>query len=157
MLKKFCRITNFQLYLHPHTSSSSRFNKQIFTASRGVESTGAPRPVGKTKLSGCATENFLTASSIVFNDDDEVDNNHGGIWLLQVIPYLDCHLAFPLLAHLFETSLFPTNEVIAAQYEGHQHIRLCIDFVRTDLSGDKVPSGRVFFSACCSNSNCRSL
>ena len=26
-------------------------------------------------------------------------------------PYLDCHLTFPLLAHLRETSLFPTDEV----------------------------------------------
>ncbi|GLB38820.1 putative component of the eukaryotic translation initiation factor 3 (eIF-3) complex, which is involved in protein synthesis of a specialized repertoire of mRNAs and, together with other initiation factors, stimulates binding of mRNA and methionyl-tRNAi to the 40S ribosome [Lyophyllum shimeji] len=34
-----------------------------------------------------------------------------------IIPYLDRHLAFPLLAHLVETSLFPVNEVQAAQYE----------------------------------------
>ena len=30
------------------------------------------------------------------------------------IPFLDCCLAFPLLTLLFETSLFPPNEVIAA-------------------------------------------
>ncbi|KAI6039199.1 eIF3 subunit 6 N terminal domain-containing protein [Pisolithus marmoratus] len=34
-----------------------------------------------------------------------------------IIPYLDRHLAFPLLAHLVETQLFPVEEVQAAQYE----------------------------------------
>ena len=34
-----------------------------------------------------------------------------------VIPYLDRHFAFPLLAHLAETKLFAEEEVQAAQYE----------------------------------------
>ncbi|KII86561.1 hypothetical protein PLICRDRAFT_177325 [Plicaturopsis crispa FD-325 SS-3] len=34
-----------------------------------------------------------------------------------IIPYLDRHLAFPLLAHLAEDELFPVEEVQAAQYE----------------------------------------
>ncbi|KAL4062111.1 eIF3 subunit 6 N terminal domain-containing protein [Scleroderma citrinum] len=34
-----------------------------------------------------------------------------------VIPYLDRHLAFPLLAHLVETQLFPVEQVQQAQYE----------------------------------------
>lgn len=34
-----------------------------------------------------------------------------------IIPYLDRHLAFPLLAHLVETQLFPVKQVWAAQYE----------------------------------------
>ncbi|KAF8877520.1 eukaryotic translation initiation factor 3 subunit 6 [Infundibulicybe gibba] len=34
-----------------------------------------------------------------------------------IIPYLDRHLSFPLLAHLAETSLFPVEEVQVAQYE----------------------------------------
>ena len=34
-----------------------------------------------------------------------------------LIPYLDRHLAFPLLAHLTETALFPEDQVRAAQYE----------------------------------------
>ena len=34
-----------------------------------------------------------------------------------IIPYLDRHLVFPLLAHLAETSLFPVEEVQVAQYE----------------------------------------
>ncbi|TDL17852.1 eukaryotic translation initiation factor 3, subunit 6 [Rickenella mellea] len=34
-----------------------------------------------------------------------------------IIPFLDRHLAFPLLAHLAETGLFPVDHVRAAQYE----------------------------------------
>lgn len=34
-----------------------------------------------------------------------------------IIPYLDRHFAFPLLAHLVETETFPVEEVQAAQYE----------------------------------------
>ena len=34
-----------------------------------------------------------------------------------LIPYLDRHLSFPLLAHLGETGLFPAKEVTVAQYE----------------------------------------
>ncbi|TFK60523.1 eukaryotic translation initiation factor 3, subunit 6 [Pluteus cervinus] len=36
---------------------------------------------------------------------------------ITIIPYLDRHLAFPLLARLVETGLFPIEEVSAAQYE----------------------------------------
>ncbi|KAG6831367.1 hypothetical protein H0H87_005378 [Tephrocybe sp. NHM501043] len=34
-----------------------------------------------------------------------------------IIPYLDRHLSFPLLAHLSDGTLFPEQEVTAAQYE----------------------------------------
>lgn len=34
-----------------------------------------------------------------------------------IIPYLDRHLVFPLLAHLTESSIFPSAEVQVAQYE----------------------------------------
>lgn len=34
-----------------------------------------------------------------------------------IIPYLDRHLAFPLLAHLSELSIFPDQDVLVAQYE----------------------------------------
>ncbi|EPQ51138.1 eukaryotic translation initiation factor 3, subunit 6 [Gloeophyllum trabeum ATCC 11539] len=34
-----------------------------------------------------------------------------------IVPYLDRHLAFPLLTHLVETGLFPPEDVAAAQYE----------------------------------------
>ncbi|KAF8585071.1 eukaryotic translation initiation factor 3, subunit 6 [Ramaria rubella] len=34
-----------------------------------------------------------------------------------IIPYLDRHLAFPLLSHLTETTLFPVEQIIKAQYE----------------------------------------
>ncbi|RDB14968.1 Eukaryotic translation initiation factor 3 subunit E [Hypsizygus marmoreus] len=35
----------------------------------------------------------------------------------KIIPHLDRHLSFPLLAHLAETNLFPVEEVQIAQYE----------------------------------------
>ena len=34
-----------------------------------------------------------------------------------IIPYLDRHLAFPLLAHLSELNIFPDQDVQVAQYE----------------------------------------
>jgi translation initiation factor 3 subunit E len=34
-----------------------------------------------------------------------------------IIPFLDRHLSFPLLTHLAEAQLFPTEEVAQAQYE----------------------------------------
>ena len=34
-----------------------------------------------------------------------------------IIPYLDRHLVFPLLAHLAEIPIFPKPEVYTAQYE----------------------------------------
>lgn len=34
-----------------------------------------------------------------------------------IIPYLDRHLTFPILAHLAETELFPESEVQIAQFE----------------------------------------
>lgn len=35
----------------------------------------------------------------------------------KMIPFIDKHLAFPVLTHLLETSLFPEEDVRAAQYE----------------------------------------
>ncbi|KAF5317716.1 hypothetical protein D9619_012597 [Psilocybe cf. subviscida] len=34
-----------------------------------------------------------------------------------IIPYLDRHMSFPILAHLADTGLFPSKEVLVAQYE----------------------------------------
>ena len=33
-----------------------------------------------------------------------------------LIPYLDRHLAFPLLTHLVETGLYPAQQIFIAQY-----------------------------------------
>jgi len=66
-----------------------------------------------------------------------------------IIPYLDRHLAFPLLAHLFETSLFPTNEVIVAQYElakGTNMYDYTSSLFEQIYPGEKVPSGKVSLS-----------
>jgi translation initiation factor 3 subunit E len=66
-----------------------------------------------------------------------------------IIPYLDRHLSFPLLAHLRETSLFPTNEVIAAQYALAKGTNM-FDYASTLFEqihpGEKVHSGRVAFT-----------
>jgi hypothetical protein len=77
-----------------------------------------------------------------------------------IIPYLDRHLAFPLLAHLLEVSLFPTDEVIAAQYALAKGTNM-FDYASTLFvqiyPGEKVPSGKVSFSAFSANCNRRSL
>ena len=77
-----------------------------------------------------------------------------------IIPYLDRHLAFPLLAHLLEASLFPTDEVIAAQYalaKGTNMFDYASTLFMQIYPGEKVPSGGVLFSACSANFNRRSL
>ena len=66
-----------------------------------------------------------------------------------IIPYLDRHLAFPLLAHLFETSLFPTNEVIMAQYElakGTNMYDYTLSLFEQIYPGEKVLSCNVSLS-----------
>jgi len=35
----------------------------------------------------------------------------------RLIPYLDRHLAFPLLSFLLENDIFPSDQIIKAQYE----------------------------------------
>ena len=64
-----------------------------------------------------------------------------------IITFVGRYLAFPLLAHLFETSLFPTrtNEVIAAQYELAKGTSM-YDYTLSLFEiypGEKVPSGNV--------------
>ena len=77
-----------------------------------------------------------------------------------IIPYLDRHLAFPLLAHLLEASLFPTNEVIAAQYALAKGTNM-YDYTSTLFEqvypGEKVPSGELQFDALRANSDCGSV
>jgi translation initiation factor 3 subunit E len=63
-----------------------------------------------------------------------------------IIPYLDRHLAFPLLAHLTEISLFPIEEVQAAQYElakGTNMVDYAVSLFE-ELNPDKeVPAGKL--------------
>jgi len=66
-----------------------------------------------------------------------------------IIPYLDRHLAFPLLAHLRETSLFPTDEVIAAQYalaKGTNMFDYASTLFEQIYPGKKVHSGGHYFT-----------
>ncbi|EIW83824.1 eukaryotic translation initiation factor 3 subunit 6 [Coniophora puteana RWD-64-598 SS2] len=59
-----------------------------------------------------------------------------------IIPYLDRHLAFPLLAHLSETNLFPQEQVQAAQYElakGTNMVDYAVSLFEQLNPGEPVP------------------
>lgn len=62
----------------------------------------------------------------------------------KIIPYLDRHLAFPLLAYLTETGLFPAEEVQAAQYELARKTNM-VDFAISLFEyvypGKEIPTG----------------
>lgn len=61
-----------------------------------------------------------------------------------IIPYLDRHLAFPLLAHLVETSLFPIEQVQAAQYElakGTNMVDYAISLFEQLHPDEEIPPG----------------
>lgn len=61
-----------------------------------------------------------------------------------LIPYLDRHLSFPLLAHLSETGLFPAKEVTAAQYElakGTNMFDYAKGLFESIYPGETVPAG----------------
>lgn len=63
-----------------------------------------------------------------------------------IIPYLDRHLAFPLLAHLSETNLFPSEEVSVAQYELARGTNM-VDYAQSlfeQLYPDQEPPAGVF-------------
>ena len=64
----------------------------------------------------------------------------------KVIPYLDRHLAFPLLAYLTETRLFPPQEVQAAQYELARKTNMvdfAISLFETVHPGEEIPAGEL--------------
>ena len=62
----------------------------------------------------------------------------------KIIPYLDRHLAFPLLAYLTETGLFPAEDVQAAQYELARKTNM-VDFAvslfESVYPGNEIPAG----------------
>jgi translation initiation factor 3 subunit E len=65
-----------------------------------------------------------------------------------IIPYLDRHLAFPLLAHLVETSLFPVEEVQTAQYDlakGTNMVDYAVSLFEQLYPDEQVPPGEL----CC--------
>jgi translation initiation factor 3 subunit E len=64
-----------------------------------------------------------------------------------VIPYLDRHLAFPLLAHLVETGIFPVDDVQAAQYELAKGTNM-VDYT-VSLFGQLYPDEPVPVGECC--------
>lgn len=61
-----------------------------------------------------------------------------------IIPYLDRHLAFPLLAHLTETALFPEDQVRTAQYElakGTNMVDYIVALFEQTHPDEEVPQG----------------
>ncbi|KDR83300.1 hypothetical protein GALMADRAFT_58133 [Galerina marginata CBS 339.88] len=59
-----------------------------------------------------------------------------------IIPYLDRHLSFPLLAHLQEINLFPSEQVQLAQYElakGTNMFDYAVSLFEQIYSGKEVP------------------
>ena len=61
-----------------------------------------------------------------------------------IIPYLDRHLAFPLLAHLVETGVFPVEQVQLAQYElakGTNMFDYAASLFELSHPGEEPPSG----------------
>jgi len=66
-----------------------------------------------------------------------------------IIPYLDRHLAFPLLAHLVETSLFPIEQVQAAQYElakGTNMVDYAVSLFEQLHPDEEIPEGMLLYS-----------
>lgn len=66
----------------------------------------------------------------------------------KMIPYLDRHLAFPLLAHLQETSLFAKKQVQAAQYElakGTNMVDYSVNLFELLYPDEDVPDGGLSF------------
>lgn len=61
-----------------------------------------------------------------------------------IIPYLDRHLAFPLLTHLYENETFPVEEITKAQYElakGTNMIDYAVSLFEAVNPGEPAPSG----------------
>ena len=61
-----------------------------------------------------------------------------------IIPYLDRHLSFPLLLHLADTSLFPEDQVRAAQYElakGTNMVDYCVNLFEQLHPDEEIPAG----------------
>jgi hypothetical protein len=62
----------------------------------------------------------------------------------KMIPYIDRHLAFPVLAHLLELSLFPEEDVRFAQYElakGTNMVDFAIDLFQQLYQDQEPPAG----------------
>lgn len=66
----------------------------------------------------------------------------------KLIPYMDRHLAFPVLAHLSELSLFPEEDVRFAQYElarGTNMVDFALDLFQQLYPDQDPPPGHSCF------------
>lgn len=62
----------------------------------------------------------------------------------KLIPFIDRHLAFPVLAHLLESSLFPEEDVRSAQYElakGTNMVDFTLDLFQQLYTDQDPPPG----------------
>ncbi len=67
----------------------------------------------------------------------------------KIIGHLDRHLAFPLLAHLSESDLYPAHEIQVAQYElakGTNMFDYAVSFFEKVYPNEQVPAGAVYVS-----------
>lgn len=68
-----------------------------------------------------------------------------------IVGYLDRHLAFPLLAHLVETGIFPVEQVHQAQYELALGTNM-VDYAATLFDqihpDEEPPAGESILSVC---------
>lgn len=65
----------------------------------------------------------------------------------KIIPYLDRHLAFPLLAYLTEIGIFPADEVQAAQYELARKTNMvdyAVNLFDAVYPGKEIPEGEFY-------------
>lgn len=63
----------------------------------------------------------------------------------KIIPYLDRHLAFPLLDYLYETNAFPEEQLWAAQYQlaqGTNMIDYALDIFKKLHPDQEQPEGK---------------
>ena len=65
-----------------------------------------------------------------------------------IIPYLDRHLSFPLLAYLAEIAIFPVEQVHIAQYElarGTNMFDYAVSLFEQIYLGKEIPPGELHF------------